>query len=156
MRGKWRHTATASTAAGAAETYMKPGATESGVAWRFAAAAEKRAPGRVPVLAASFRNHLRENTRLGMISRDELEAGQISGERDLGVCFADLVGFTRLGGELEPGELDGVVARFGELATEVAGAKVRLVKTIGDAAMYASSEPPRLVSATLELLELAE
>jgi adenylate cyclase len=74
---------------------------------------------------------------------------------DMAISFADLVGFTRLGGELEAGELDQVVSTFGRLAADVAGPRVRLVKTIGDAAMFASSEPDRLVASALDLLDAA-
>jgi adenylate cyclase len=90
-----------------------------------------------------------------MLSPDELATGQIAGDMDLAISFADLVGFTRLGGELEAGELDQVVSTFSRLAAEVAGPRVRLVKTIGDAAMFASSEPDRLVASALDLFDAA-
>ena len=37
----------------------------------------------------------------GIIGRAEREAGRIAGAQEMAVCFADLVGFTRLGGEVE-------------------------------------------------------
>jgi adenylate cyclase len=72
------------------------------------------------------------------------------------VCFADLVGFTRLGGELEVEELGTVAGRLAELAGEVSTRPVRLVKTIGDAAMLVSSEVAPLVDAALTLVEAVE
>jgi adenylate cyclase len=144
------------TTRGFAEAFLKPGDTEQEVAWRFAELSQKLVPALDPVLTAAYRAHLREWVRVAMLSPDELAAGQISGELDMAVSFADLVGFTRLGGELEAGELDDVVSTFGRLAAETAGPRVRLVKTIGDAAMFASSEPERLVACTLELLDAAE
>jgi adenylate cyclase len=72
------------------------------------------------------------------------------------VCFADLVGFTRLGGEVEGQELGTLANRLAELAGEAAAAPTRLVKTIGDAAMLVSREVPPLVEAALELVAAAE
>jgi len=67
-----------------------------------------------------------------------------------------MVGFTTLGAEIEAEQLGGVVGRFSELASDAANSQVRLVKTIGDAAMLASREPGPLVEAALSLLEAAE
>ncbi len=144
------------TTAAFAETFLEPGDTEDQVAWRFAEMTEKLMPALDPILVGAFRAHLRDWVRAAMISPDELAAGQVAGELELGVCFADLVGFTRLGGELEPGELDEVVSSFGDLAADVAGPRVRLVKTIGDAAMFSSTDSDRLVAASLDLLDAAE
>ena len=72
------------------------------------------------------------------------------------MCFADLVGFTRLGAEVEVQELGTSASRLAELAGEVAVAPVRLVKTIGDAAMFVSREVPPLVDAALSLVAAAE
>lgn len=146
----------AATTAGFAEAFLRPGDTEQEVAWRFAELTERLTPALDPVLIAAYRAHLRDWVRTAMLSRDELAAGQVANQIDLAVSFADLVGFTRLGGELDPGELDEVVAKFTALAVEAAGPRVRLIKTIGDAAMFASSEPDRLVSAALGLLEATE
>jgi adenylate cyclase len=126
------------------------------VAWRFAELAQRLISALDPVLTAAFRAHLREWIRLGGLSPDDLAAGQIAPEAELGVSFADLVGFTRLGGEAEPGELESVVSRFGDLAAQAAGERVRLVKTIGDAAMFSSAEPERLVASALQLVEASE
>jgi adenylate cyclase len=72
------------------------------------------------------------------------------------VCFADLVGFTRLGEEVPPDELGRLAVRLEALATEVAAPPVRLIKTIGDAAMLTSLEPEPLLDAALELLDAAD
>lgn len=146
----------AATAAGFTEAFLKPGDTEQEVAWRWAEMGDKLTPAVDPLLIAAYRAQLREWVLAAMVSREELSAGALAAELDLGVSFADLVGFTRLGGDLEAGELDEVVASFSKLAAEVAGPRVRLVKTIGDAAMFASVEPERLVSSALDLLEATE
>ena len=72
------------------------------------------------------------------------------------MCFADLVGFTRLGEEVAPDELGRLAARLEALAFDVATAPVRLVKTIGDAAMLAAPTAEPLLDAALELIDAAE
>jgi adenylate cyclase len=144
----------AATTTGAfVDTYLKPGDSEQDVALRFAALAQELAPKLSPVLEAAFSAHLRESVRRGIIGRAERESGQIAGAQEMAVCFADLVGFTRLGGEIEPRELGTVAVKLGELATRVAKSPVRLVKTIGDAAMFVSPEPGPLVDVALALVE---
>ena len=146
----------ASSMAGFADAFLQPGDSEQDVAWRFAELAEQLVPAVSPVLLSAYKGHLRENVQRGVLSRAELEAGHIVGEQETAVCFADMVGFTTLGAEIEAEELGGVVGRFGELASDAASSQVRLVKTIGDAAMLTSREPEPLVGAALSLLEAAE
>lgn len=144
------------TMAAFAETFLHPGDSEQDVAWRFAALAEKLIPAFSPVLLAAYKAHLRESVQRGMISRAELEAGHLVGEQEIAVCFADMVGFTALGGQLEAQELGSVVTKFGELAADIAGPEVRLIKTIGDAAMLSCSEPAPVVRAALSLLDAVD
>jgi adenylate cyclase len=147
----------AATTTGAfAEAFLKPGDSEEDVAERFATQAEQLTPSFSPVLLAAFKGHLREAVQHGMISRAELAAGHLEGEQDTAVCFADLVGFTTLGGQLAAEELGSVVTKFGELAADVADSQVRLVKTIGDAAMLSCRDPAPLVDAALSLLEAVD
>ena len=72
------------------------------------------------------------------------------------MCFVDLVGFTRLGAQIEPEELGVLASKLAELANEVTEPPVRLVKTIGDAAMFVSPEPAPLVAVALSLTEAVE
>jgi adenylate cyclase len=149
----------AATTAGAfADSFLEPGDSEDAVASRFAALAEQLMPALSPVLIAAFSAHLRESVGRGMIGRAELAAGQVAGSQELAVCFADLVGFTRLGGEVEVQELGSVAGRLAELAAASASAtaQVRLVKTIGDAAMFVSLDPAALVAVTLEVVAAVE
>jgi class 3 adenylate cyclase len=67
----------------------------------------------------------------------------------MSVCFADLVGFTRLGGELEVQELGSVAGRLAGLAGDRAIPPVRLIKTLGDAVMLVSPNPAALVKRRL-------
>jgi adenylate cyclase len=135
------------------ETFLQPGDDEQEVALRFAALAERLTPAMSPVLVASFNAHLREAVSRGILGRAERESGHIAGAHHITVCFADLVGFTRLGGELEASGLGSVAVRFGELAMHLARPPVRLIKTIGDAAMLVSPEPAALVSVALALVD---
>ena len=139
-----------------ADAFLEQGDSEEDVAWRFAELAEQLTPRVQPVLLAAYKAHLRENVQRVALTRAELEAGQVVGEQETAVCFADLVGFTTLGAEIEAQELGGVIGRFGELAAGVADSQVRLVKTIGDAAMFAAREPGPLVGAALSLIEAVE
>lgn len=66
------------------------------------------------------------------------------------------MGFTRLGEEVPADELGRLAVRLEALATEAARPPVKLVKTIGDAAMLASPEPEPLLNAALELVEAAD
>ena len=146
----------ATTTAGFADSFLHPGDSEQDVAWRFATLTEQLVPACGPVLVAAYKAHLRESVQRGMISRAELAAGHIADEQEVAVCFADLVGFTTLGGELEAQALGGVIGAFAEIAAEVATPEVRLVKTIGDAALFISREAQPLVGAALALQEAVQ
>ena len=74
----------------------------------------------------------------------------------MAACFADFVGFTRLGEALDAEDLGALVGRLGELAADVAFAPVRLVKMIGDAAMLVSSDTDALLEAALTLVAAAD
>src|SRR5205823_6744839 len=100
--------------------------------------------------------HLREQVRSDVIGRAEIAAGRLPGAQEITACFADLVGFTKLGEELPPEELGGLTGRLGELARAVADPPVRLVKMIGDAAMLVSPDNDPLLDAALTLVQSAE
>jgi adenylate cyclase len=146
----------ATTTATFAETFLTPGESEDEVAARFATLTQQLTPALAPVLVAAFKAHLHESVRRGVLGRTERESGRIPGAQAVGVCFADLVGFTRLGTEVEADELGTVVGQLAELAADVQTDPVRLVKTIGDAAMFVSPQLPQLVDTALSLVEAAE
>jgi adenylate cyclase len=139
-----------------AEAFLRPGDNEADVALRFAELTEQLTPALAPVLIAAFKAHLRESVGRGMLRRAEITSGRLAGEQEVAVCFADVVGFTRLGGQLDGGELGVVAGRLGELANQVAESPVRLVKTIGDAAMLVSQDTAALVAAALALVTAME
>jgi adenylate cyclase len=138
------------------DTFLEAGDSEAEVAQRFAQLAQELVPRFAPVLVAAFNAHLRESVRRGMIGQTELEAGTTSRAQKVAICFADLVGFTRLGAEVEAWELGSVAVKLGDLATRTTRPPVRLVKTIGDAAMFVSSEPGPLVEVALALVQGAQ
>src|SRR5437763_490584 len=112
--------------------------------------------GSYTIAEVAERTGLPASVRRGMIGRVERESGTLGSEQQLTVCFADLVGFTRLGGQVEARELGSVAGTLAELAADLAESPVRLVKTIGDAAMFVSQEPGQQVAVALSLVEAVE
>ncbi len=146
----------ATTAAAFVEAFLEPGDSEDEVAERFATLAGQLAPAIDPVLRAAYKQHLGESVRRGMLSPAERQAGEAGGAQEITVCFVDMVGFTRLGAQIEAQELGSLASKLAELANDVTQPPVRLVKTIGDAAMFVSPDPAALVSVTLSLLEAVQ
>ncbi len=137
-------------------TLMQPGDTERDLALRFAAAAEHMLPVFEPILLYALRAHMLEQIRRDVIGAADLAAGTPGATSEVAVCFADLVGFTKLGEEVPTEELGLIAGRLDELATAVAEPPVRLVKLIGDAAMLVSAEAEPMVEAALRMVEAAE
>jgi adenylate cyclase len=138
------------------ESLLRPGDTELDLAQRYTAAAKGLAPLSGPALEYAFKYHLREAIRNDVVDRATRTSGRLGAGSDITVAFADLVGFTRLGEELAPEEIGGVVDRLGELAAEVTQRPVQLIKLIGDAAMLVSPETEPLLDAALELVQASE
>ncbi|HEX7610121.1 MAG TPA: adenylate cyclase regulatory domain-containing protein [Solirubrobacteraceae bacterium] len=135
---------------------LEPGMSEPELASRYAQAAAVLYPLVDPLISNLLTLHLRQATQSEVISAMERSGGRLPGSREVAICFADLVGFTRLGEEVPPEELGHLAARLEALATDAAEPPVRLVKTIGDAAMLASAEPGPLLEAALRLLDAAD
>jgi adenylate cyclase len=135
------------------ESFIRPGDTEHDVGLRIAEAARRLQPQTVKTLQYLYETHLREQVRSDMVAGADLAAGTITGTRQVAVCFADLVGFTKLGEQVGPEDLGAVASRFRVLASEVARPPVSLIKMIGDAAMLVSPEPEPLLEAALSLVE---
>jgi adenylate cyclase len=137
------------------ELALEPGSTESEIAQRFAERSAAVVPMLGPMLEQMLRLHLRHAVGLEALGADERAAGTLPAAREVGVAFADLVGFTRLGEEVPPAELGAVAERLEVLAGDVATAPVRLVKTIGDAAMLVSPDVRPLLDCALDLHDAA-
>jgi len=133
-----------------AETYATGDDPEGEVSDRLAENVQTLFPLVGPTMDYVYRLHLREQLRHAVFQ---------SGDEDLGpavvstIGFADLVGFTSLGEELQPEQIGQVTGRLDEISREVATGPVRLVKLIGDAAMLAAPDPPSLLEAMHNLLE---
>ena len=137
------------------EVFTEPGVDERELALRYAAAAKTMAPLLGDTLLHAYRIHLRERIRQAVITEAELAAGRISGSDEVTIAFADLVGFTRLGESLEIEQIGDLTGRLFELASDAARPPVRLVKMIGDAAMFASLESEAILDAVLGLVQAA-
>ncbi len=126
------------------------------LARRFEAAAETMLPQLTPVLTYALQRHLIEQVRGDVIAAADLASGDVGKANDITVCFADLVDFTKLGERVDVEELGLVAGKLEDLATSIAEPPVRLVKTIGDAAMLVSTEAEPLGDAALDLIRAAD
>jgi adenylate cyclase len=135
------------------EVFTEPGVGERELAMRYAAAARTMAPLLGETLLHAYRIHLQEAIRQAVVTEAELAEGAQAD--DVTVAFADLVGFTRLGESMEIEAIGQMTGRLFELASDAARPPVRLVKMIGDAAMFSSREPEPLLEAVLRLVDTA-
>jgi adenylate cyclase len=135
---------------------LEPGMSESELAHGYADAAGALYPLVDPLVSSMLALHLRHATQSTVVNELERLGGRLPGSREVAVCFADLVGFTRLGEEVPADELGHLAVRLEKLAADAAKPPVRLVKTIGDAAMLTSPAPELLLDAALELIDAAD
>ncbi len=135
---------------------LEPGMSEPELAQRYAESVAGLYPLVNPLVGNLLALHLRHATQSTVVSELERTGGHLPGSREVTVCFADLVGFTRLGEEVPPDELGRLAARLEALSSEVSAPPVKLVKTIGDAAMLTSPEPEPLLEAALNLIDAAD
>jgi len=138
------------------DALLAPDVGEHELSARYAAINEELGPAMAETMRRIFEMHLQDQLRNDAIGRTEVAHGRIPGAVEVTVAFADLVGFTKLGEQIPAEELGAIARRLLELATEVAQPPVRLVKTIGDAAMLVSPDAGALLDAMLALVQLAE
>jgi adenylate cyclase len=138
------------------DTFLEPGIGEAELSERYAAASSQLGPQLGVVMQHILNMHLRDQLRTDVVGRAELARGGVIGAVEMSIAFADLVGFTKLGERVPAEELGAIAGRLTELATLAARPPVRLVKTIGDAAMLVSPDPDALLAASLELVAAAE
>ena len=91
----------------------------------------------------------------------ELVAAATREEREqvvLAIGFADVVGYTSLSARIDPGGLEEVIEAFESRCYAVAGLAplVQLVKFLGDAAMFVSTDPQALAGALLDTVATPE
>lgn len=140
----------------ALELVLEPGASERELAERYEQAVTAMMPLVGPLLDRMLRMHLRNMLTTEGLLAEERESGTLPGAREVAVAFADLVGFTRMGEEVPAEQVGAVADRLEQLAADVVDGPVRLVKTIGDAAMLVSEEPTALVCAALDLVDAVD
>jgi adenylate cyclase len=138
------------------KSVLRPGISEPDLARDYAEAVSRMYPLVNPLISNVLLLHLRTGTQAEVMNALERSGGRLPGSREVSVCFADLVGFTRLGEEIPPEDLGGLALRLEALTSDVVGVPVKLVKTIGDAVMLASPEPEPLLEAGLALLDVAD
>ncbi|MBB4664353.1 adenylate/guanylate cyclase domain-containing protein [Conexibacter arvalis] len=140
------------------DAFLQPGIGEQELSDRYAAASATLGPQLGVVMQQVLNMHLRDQLRTDVVGRAELARGGVLGAVPMSIAFADLVGFTKLGERVPAEELGAIARRLGELAGEATAARppVRLVKTIGDAAMLVSPDPDALLETSLELVAAAE
>jgi adenylate cyclase len=135
------------------EDLLHPGDTERELGLRYAEALRHLGPLAAPALADMLNLRLRETIRNAVVGEAELQTGHLPGAQPITVGFVDIVGFTRLGEEIPPEELGALVRQFEQAVESAVDPPVRLVKTIGDAAMLVSSDPAPAVETVLGLVE---
>jgi len=140
----------------AGEALLEPGDSEYTVGLRYARAVDELGPLVGSLLDLHFRAHLRDGIRRELVTEAERRSGRLAGTREVAVAFADLVDYTRLGEQLPADELGGIAGRLHELSAAAVRQPARLVKTIGDAAMFVSPDTEQLLSTIVELVREIE
>jgi adenylate cyclase len=135
------------------EALLRPGDTERDLGLRYAESMRELGPLAGPALSHMLNLRLREQARQAVVGQAELQSGRLPGAQPTVVGFVDIVGFTSLGEHVPPEELGAVVGRFERRVEDAVRPPVRLVKTIGDAAMLVSPMPDPLIRAALDLVE---
>lgn len=117
---------------------------------RFVDLADQMIPAMGSLLEFAWRRHVQAATRRAMSLRNR-HAGALP---SLCVGFADMVGFTVLSEQLSEGQLAVVVSRFEEVAHDtITASGGRLVKMIGDEAMFVCDSPLAAARIALGLAE---
>ncbi len=99
------------------------------------------------LIDAVHRQHLERPNLFGNVLSDP------SANLECGVGFVDLSGFTALSQKLSPADLTALLSGFSATSSEIVhDHDGRLVKFIGDAVMWVSSTPERLVRTATDLL----
>jgi adenylate cyclase len=132
---------------------LRPGDTERDLGLRYAETLRELGPLAGPALTQMLNLRLREQIRQAVVGQAELQSGRLPDAQQVVVGFVDIVGFTKLGERVAPEELGAVVTGFEERVDDAVRPPVRLVKTIGDAAMLVAPEAPPVLDTMLGLVE---
>ncbi|MEA2418247.1 MAG: adenylate cyclase [Thermoleophilaceae bacterium] len=135
------------------EALLRPGDTEFDLGLRYAENLRNLGPLAAPTLGHMLNLRMREVIRNAAVGEAELRSGHLPGAQPISVGFVDIVGFTRLGEEIPPEDLGELVRKFERAVEAATEPPVRLVKTIGDAAMLVAPRPKPLLDTVLGLVE---
>jgi adenylate cyclase len=135
------------------EAVLRDVADEEEAAYRLVAAAQMLLPGIGPTMEHFFARHLLEIVRSDVLDTEQLRDGQIGRPREVAVAFADLVGFTRLGGRVAPEDLGALARRLDAITADTIESGVRIVKTIGDAVMLSAGDTECLLRSVIAVSE---
>ena len=136
-----------------AEPLLEAGGTDTDVVIRLAAMRDLLVPTMSPLLEIALERHLESAIRseISLRLEDLLEPG--TGHRVLTVAFADLVGFTTTSERLSASEVRNLAAGLHRIADAVVNANGgRVVKSIGDAVMFTTTNPVQAALAGVEII----
>jgi adenylate cyclase len=136
---------------------LLPGVSQLDSAKATAALVSQISPLLGPMIQDMLRTQLLHAMLEEEVSATERIAGRpLPGAGQVSIGFADLVGFTSLGEQLPPENLERLSQRLADLARDLAEPPVRFVKTIGDEVMLVSAEPVPLLDVLLQLVDAAD
>lgn len=133
---------------------VDPEADEYQTAIKLRNAANELMPMGEAAVTYALRSHFVDQLRSQVIAMGAPGWFGASEAVEVSVCFADLVGFTRLGERSELEEIGSVAKLLESVAIEVTNPEVRLVKLIGDAAMLVSEDAAAVFDAALRFIEV--
>ena len=134
-----------------AQSFLGPDSSEYDVAQQ-ARLARPMADLMESTLAYVYGLQLVDQLRNEVADRSDIATGQ----RQVTVCFADIVGWTELSEEAEEARIGSVADRLGAMATDLLRPPARVVKMIGDAVMFVSPDTKPLLGLALDLVDAAE
>jgi adenylate cyclase len=137
------------------EALLRPGDTEFDLGLRYAETLRNLGPLAAPTLGRMLNLRIREVIRTAAVGEAELRSGHLPGALPVTVGFVDIVGFTRLGEQIPPEDLGELVRKFERSVEAATEPPVRLVKTIGDAAMLVAPTPKPVLDTVLDLVEVS-
>ncbi|MGK2956351.1 MAG: adenylate cyclase regulatory domain-containing protein [Solirubrobacterales bacterium] len=135
---------------------VDPEADEYTAAISLRAAAEDLLPLAEEAVSWALRAHFLDNLNNDIVAASKPGWFGSGKETEISVCFADLVGFTRLGERSELERIGTVAKLLEQVAIDVTNPEVRLVKLIGDAAMLVSEDGAALLDASLRFIEVGK
>jgi adenylate cyclase len=125
------------------------GADSSGVEERLRPAVESLLDGTARLLDQAHRRHL-------VLALNSLRGAGTQQGSALAAGFVDLVDFSRISEDLPGEELGGMIEAFEDLAVEACAERgARLVKVIGDAVMFVSTDPAPALHAAMTVVRRA-